>query len=117
MTALRQRQPRIQNEKHLRFIRQLPCCICGARDVHAAHLRMSSAKHGKFNPGVGAKPDDFWVTPLCAGHHVDFPDAQHAIGEPAFWEIHQIDPFKLALSLWEVSGDLEAAQSIISEVT
>lgn len=111
--VLRQRQPRIRDEKHLKFIRTLPCCICGANGVHAAHLRMGSVKHGKFNPGVGSKPDDRWATPLCPMHHTDSPAAQHIIGEPDFWSQHGIDPFDLCLSLYAVTGDYEAALQII----
>lgn len=111
---LRQRRPRIKDERHLRFIRTLPCCVCRSRyQVEAAHLRQSSSEHDKIEAGVGAKPDDRWTTPLCSGHHRTLPDAQHAIGEEAFWEKHGIDPFKLCIALHEISGDQEAAETIL----
>ena len=110
------KKPRQKVENHLRFIRSLPCCVCGTHArVEAAHLRMASAIHGKAEAGAGAKPDDCWTTPLCAGHHRELPDAQHVIGEPAFWAKHNIDPFLLALSLWRVSGREDEAESIIAE--
>lgn len=113
----RQKRPRREAGSHLAFIRKLPCCICGSyAKVQPAHLRMSSAVHGKFNSGVGAKPDDAWVTPLCEPHHLTLPDAQHVIGdEAAFWAKHRIDPFLLALSLWRVTGREDEAEQIISE--
>lgn len=111
---LRQRRPRVKDDKHLRFIRTLPCCVCGSRyQIEAAHLRQSSAAHGKLEPGIAAKPDDKWTTPLCNGHHQSHPDAQHRIGEEAFWEMHGIDPFALCLALYEASGDSERAEQII----
>lgn len=111
------RRPRQKDDKHLDFIRGLPCCVCGSRKgVEAAHLRMASRIHGKAETGAGVKPDDVWVTPLCAEHHRTGKDAQHNIGEEAFWAKHGIDPFALCLSLMIATGDQDRAEAIIQTV-
>jgi len=68
MSELRQRQPRIENPKYLKLIRQMPCVRCGCNPCgEAAHLRLNG--DGKENPGMGAKPDDAWTLPLCRSCH------------------------------------------------
>lgn len=105
---------RRQEQNHLAFIRQLPCCVCGKRTgVEAAHLRLASPVHGKGVTGMATKPSDCWVTPLCAEHHRTDVDSQHAGSEVEFWDRHGIDPFMLALSLHAASGDIEAGELII----
>jgi hypothetical protein len=98
MTELRQKEPRIKNERHLRYIRSLPCCICGGIDTEATHLRVGSINHDKRETGMAEKPSDKWTLPLCNWHHRE----QHACGdELKFWWSHGIDPFTLAISLKE----------------
>lgn len=105
---------RREERDHLGFIRKLPCCVCGKRmGVEAAHLRLASPIHGKGATGMGTKPNDCWVNPLCAEHHRTDPDSQHNTSEEAFWARHGIDPFGLATSLYASSGDEEAAELII----
>ena len=111
-----QRQPRVRDNGHLAFIRRLPCVATYARTgafiygCQAAHLRMSSAAHGKPNPGGQRKPDDRWVTPLSAEQHRIQGDV---MGEPRFWSDLGIDPFDLCTRLFAVSGDEAAAVAII----
>lgn len=100
------RRPRIKDEKHLQFIRQLPCLICGSTGVDAAHIRFACEAAGKRAVGVGEKPDDRWTVPLCRHHHTQ----QHSGNEREFWEKHGIDPVYKALILWSLSGDLETAE-------
>jgi len=95
MSELRQRQPRERDEKHLDFIRSLPCCICGGIDTEAAHIRAGSIENGKIYTGLQEKPSDKWSLPLCNSHHRE----QHSMNELAFWSSYQIDPFLLAISL------------------
>lgn len=110
------RRPRRLHQQHTKFIRSLPCCVCGSRkQVEAAHVRMASAVHGKRETGGAEKPDDSWTVPLCRRHHQDDPQAQHRIGEKAFWELHGIDPFLLALALWCATGDEDRAEAVIAE--
>jgi hypothetical protein len=116
LTRSKTRRPRIQERRHLDFIRSLSCCICGThKQVEAAHVRMKSLAHGKPETGMQAKPDDRWSVPLCRDHHQDLPDAQHKIGEAAFWKKHGVDPFLLSLSLWGATGNEEAAEEILRQ--
>jgi hypothetical protein len=105
---------RREERDHLGFIRKLPCCVCGSRrDVEAAHIRMPSIMHGKGKTGMGTKPDDAFVTPLCAACHRTAPDSQHNGSEEAFWERSGVDPFSVALALYASSGNEAAAELII----
>ena len=93
--TLRQKEPRVRDEKHLRYVASLPCCICGRTDVQASHIRTASLAHGKRGLGMQEKASDAWVTPLCVAHHAE----QHETAELRFWKKYQIDPFLLAISL------------------
>jgi hypothetical protein len=101
MSELRQRQPRIRDEAHLKFIRSLPCCIPGCGDntsTEAAHLRVGSINHDKRDTGGGERPSDRWTLPLCSRCHRD----QHAAGdELKFWAEHGINPFFLAMNYYD----------------
>ena len=104
---------RLEDPRHLAFIRRLPSVISGVYDCEACHIRAGSALHRKVWTGAGRKPDDCWVLPMTPAEH----RAQHAMGdELAFWRQHEIDPFELAVRLYEVSGDVNAAEQIIRKV-
>jgi hypothetical protein len=103
------KQPRQHCEKHLRFIRGLPCCVCHDNTTtEAAHVRYASPENGKRYVGKGEKPDDRWCVPLCGRHHRD----QHEIGEREFWLRVGIDPIQLAVDLWASRGDFAEAERI-----
>jgi hypothetical protein len=114
----KQRKPRERNEQHLKFIRSLRCCVCGAPNPHPAHIRAASPLHGKRETGGSEKASDKWTTPLCRTHH----DEQHAAAERSegagaeltWWARKGIDPFGLALALFDASGDDEIADGILS---
>lgn len=112
----RARQPRKKKQSHLAFIRELGCAVCAKKPVDAAHLRSGERLVDKPITGAGTKPDDRWVIPLCGGpegHHME----QHHFkwGELAWWHHRGIvDPFRLALALYSVSGDIEQAERILS---
>lgn len=107
---LRQRQPREENEPHRRFIAGLPCLICGAPDVQAAHVSYPDLTIDKPFTGWG-KADDCFVVPLCVGHHA----SQHSAGnEREWWELHEIDPIKVALRLFSVTGDHGRGEMIVN---
>ena len=92
---IRQREPRVRDEKHLNYIRSLSCCICGDNTTtEAAHIRTSNLEFGKDDFGWG-RPSDSWVLPLCGSHH----RLQHTMNEMEFWHLHGIDPFMLAMTL------------------
>lgn len=109
------KRPRERNNAHLDFIRGLPCLICLKHGCHAAHIRFGNLKYGKRETGAGEKPSDKWTVPLCPNHHTDGPEAQHSGGEEAFWQKHGIDPFVIAMALFQCSGDDEAGEIIIRE--
>lgn len=104
------RRPRVKNEKHLAFIRTLPCLVCGD-NIHteAAHIRMSAVDRGKRYTGKGEKPSDCWVVPLCSKHHRE----QHEGSEKKFWEERKIDAVSAAAFLYASSEDFEAGENII----
>jgi hypothetical protein len=103
------RRPRVTFPGHLAWIRTLPCVITGRRDVEAAHIRFGDTRCGKPAPGMGAKPDDIFVLPLCREKH----EEQHRGSEWAFWKEHGIDPHFVALALWAATGDDERAAVIL----
>lgn len=108
----RHKRPRQEMRDHLKFIRSLPCLICGTRrNVQAAHIRSASPAYGKRSTGAGEKPDDKFTLPLCAHHH----QSQHCLSEMYFWKSHHIDPFAVALALYGASGDDEAADLIVKQ--
>jgi len=109
--SYKRKRPRVENAGHLKFVRGLPCCCCGARPAEAAHIRMASVIHGKRDTGLGQKADDRWCTPLCRTHH----EEQHKGSEVEFWSRYRIDPFVLALTLWGCTDDDDAAEAAIAK--
>jgi len=107
---MRQRDPRKHDDRHLAFIRQLPCLVCmDNTSTEAAHIRFSDERAAKINPGVGQKPHDHWTVPLCGRHHRE----QHTMNEEKFWGTEGIDPLFVAMALYLNSGDAEAGETII----
>ena len=89
-------------EKHLKYVRQLPCCVCGMTGgVDPHHLRSFA-----FGRGMGMKSDDKWTVPLCRKCHNDV----HMVGtkeEPAWFFGLGIESSELADALWKASGCLQ----------
>ena len=103
------KQPRQHNEKHLAFIRQLPCVMCGDNtSTEAAHVRMGQPWLGKRHVGAAEKPDDKWSVPLCGRCH----RKSHEQSEHAFWA-NMRDPVVLALALWAATGNHELGEQIV----
>lgn len=119
---LRQKQPRQRDEKHLAFIRTLPCVICnGAHGPSVpAHVRFTDdyfeQVFGKRHSGKQEKPDDKWVTPLCEWCHTKGPDAQHKKNEQEWWHGKGIYPLRLAQRLFDASSDEMAALEVLRRV-
>ena len=79
----------MRSEKHLAFIRSLPCLVCGDdQTIDACHVRYSDSAYGKVNSGIGAKPGDEWTVPMCRHHHT----CQHSGSETGFWRGIGLDP-------------------------
>jgi hypothetical protein len=106
------RQPRQHSEKHLSYIRGLPCIICGdPTRTEAAHVRFADLTVGKRPVGKGEKPDDAWALPLCGEHH----RAQHMVNERSWWEAQRIDALRVALALFKFTGNHEIGEQIVRE--
>lgn len=86
-------------------LRRLPCLKCGLEPCgEAAHVRAQSGAHGKRS-GMGKTPQDRWALPLCGGCHREDKDAQHKIGELAFWHGLGINPHLVCTQLYAAKGD------------
>lgn len=107
-----QRTPRQHNEKHLAFIRTLPCICCGNNiETQAAHIRMADRTVAKSMTGIATKCDDRFTLPLCNREH----DEQHRHGDEKDWWMQRgIDPIKAALALYSVSGDYERGLAVVA---
>ena len=104
------KRPRAQNPQHLKWLRTLPCIITGLREgTEAAHIRMADARYGKRETGKGEKADDRWTVPLNYQLH----RAQHSTNERLWWEQMKVDPCRVALALYNISGDDIAAETIL----
>ncbi len=99
-----QREPRRLDPGFLKYTRGLPCLSCGYRVSEAAHIRMASPKHNKRSTGMGEKPDDRWVVPLCGLCHRNGDGAQHKVGEEVFWADLGLDPCEIAISNYRDYG-------------
>ena len=92
-------EPRIRCPAHLAWVRGHECAVHDERvcfgKIEAAHVRMNT------DGGMGVKPSDCYVVPLCARHHRE----QHQVGEHNFWTYFRgyVDPHKLAAQLWQRS--------------
>jgi hypothetical protein len=105
-------QPRERDNRHLAFIRRLPCAACLTTHASdAAHLRAGDIAAGKRPTGKAEKPSDRWTMPLCRDCHT----RQHSGAELAFWSALDIDPFDLCQALYAVSGDTTAGKQIIRQ--
>ena len=92
---------------HLRFVRQLPCCVCGrGGGVDPHHLRGY-----QLGRGMGKKSDDKWVVPLCRNHHNEV----HTVGtkKELEWFEEYGCPYSLATQLWDNTGDISAMKRVV----
>ena len=85
---------RIRCKEHLRFVASQPCLICGRSPSHAHHVRYAQSR------GLSLKVSDEFTVPLCAIHHHNI----HTTGEErGWWQERNIDPLKVAATLWQQS--------------
>jgi DNA recombination protein Rad52 len=90
---------RIRCKEHLRFVAGQPCLICGRSPSHAHHVRYAQSR------GLSLKVSDEFTVPLCAIHHHHI----HTTGkEREWWQERNIDPLKIASSLWQQSRERHA---------
>jgi hypothetical protein len=104
----RRQVPREHDGRHLALIRSCPCLGCDDDPSgEAAHVRMTRA--GKPITGIGIKPDDRFVVPLCHACHM----RQHRIGELRFWMALGLEPLDICARLYAVTGDIGAMRAIV----
>lgn len=104
-------QKRIKDDRHLAFIRTLPSVLSGVYGCEACHIRYGDPMYRKKATGMGQKPDDAWTIPLSPAEHRE----QHSTNEREWWFSKGIDPLKIALLLYSVTGNQDAAIKIIME--
>lgn len=99
MTALQQKEPRVEYPAYLAWVRKQPCTVSRRPPPSdAAHLRAASLAYSKPLTGMQQKPHDWWVLPLNHEIHM----AQHERGDELAWWAEQgiPDPFALAVELY-----------------
>ena len=93
-------EPQIRCDGHLKWVRGFQCAVIDKRSAHecfgkieAAHVRTGT------DGGMGVKPSDCFVIPLCSAAHRE----QHNVGEAEFERIYGISMRKIADQLWRKS--------------
>jgi hypothetical protein len=85
---------RLRDKKHLKFVTRQPCLVCGRVPSDPHHLTFTQPR------ALGRRVSDEFTVPVCRIHHRDL----HRSGdEAAWWQKFNIDPFPVALRLWQNS--------------
>lgn len=88
---------RWESSRYLAFVRQHPCCVCGATESIEAH------HYDPGGSGMGRKADDTATAPLCTWHHREWHDtgrfASHGHTR-AYSEWLQRDAQRRLLAAW-----------------
>ncbi len=93
----------LRDKKWLSIVRRkLPCVVCLKSPCDAAHIRIGFS-------GIGIKPGDDRVLPLCREHHSE----QHSTGEKTFWKKVGINPIALSEKIYNQPAS--KAQLIIKQ--
>jgi hypothetical protein len=96
---------RLRDKDHLKFVSKQACVVCGREPSDPHHLRFAQPR------ALGRKVSDEFTVPVCRLHHREL----HRHGdEAAWWGGVKIDPFAIALTLWQ-STHREGAFSPIRE--
>ena len=86
-----QKDIRLRDKEHRRFVARQPCLVCGRSPSDPHHLRFAQPR------ALGRRVSDEFTVPLCRVHHRDL----HRKGdEGAWWQAVKIDPLPLAAKLW-----------------
>lgn len=88
---------RIRCERHLQWIRTLPCCVCGRVGwTISHHLTIAEPK------ARGLRAGDDKAVPVCVPQHdAQYRDSIHNMGdERAWWLVRGLDPLEIAAALW-----------------
>lgn len=77
------------DDRHLSFVRTLPCCVCSKKGVQAHHV---------IARGMGgARRDDRLAVPLCVECHT----AVHTFGQKTFALRFAVDLPAIAEQIWD----------------
>lgn len=115
MNAVPKMATRIASPKHLGFLHQLCCAICGALEVHVHHLRRGLTRRGQY------RASDSEGLPLCPCHHNMGDQSLHGqerfgVDELAYLRTNGIpDPVGLVAALFRHTGDYVTCMSLIEE--
>jgi hypothetical protein len=84
--------------RHIAIIRSLPCCIPGCRHtrIELHHIRTAA------NSGIGMKPSDDWLVPLCFEHHQE----GHRRGWRTFERTYDISLSAIARELAQIDTEM-----------
>lgn len=110
MTMLKEpKQTKAKLKRHSKFVASLD--ICAAEHLHEVQcdsaIQSCHVRHGFYC--MGKKPTKREV-PMCSNHHT----RQHSIGEEKFWGEFLEDAILLGEELWEISGDYEGGQWLVT---
>jgi hypothetical protein len=91
-------EAQIRCPQHLAWVRQcFRCAVTEGRAVHECFGKIEAAHvRGGTDGGMGVKPSDCFVIPLCSAAHRE----QHNVGEAEFQRIYGINMRRIADSLW-----------------
>lgn len=88
------RSSRWRNRAHENHVKSHECVSCTSQaDIEGAHVRLGS------HTGMGQKPHDWLMVPLCHPCHVH----QHYVGEASFWVEVGKDPYAVIEALIRTS--------------
>ena len=83
---------RLRDLDHLKFVRAQPCLACGRSPSDAHHLKFAQQR------ALSRKVSDEFTVPLCRTHHREI----HQRGDERIWWQHRnVDPLKTAHRLWQ----------------
>lgn len=94
------KKKKVRSRAHRMFIASLPCLTCGIEGMtQAAHIRTGN------DAGMGLKSADDCVLPLCVTCHQE----QHLTSEKLFYGQKLPEAQRLAKTLYQISGNKDAA--------
>lgn len=92
------RSSRWRSKAHENHVKSHECVACTSEaDIEGAHVRIGS------HTGLGQKPHDWLMVPLCARCHRTAGLSQHNDGELSFWRKLGKDPFAIIEALIKTS--------------
>lgn len=88
---------RLRDKRHIKFVCQRPCLICGRQPSDPHHLRFAQRR------ALGRKVSDEFIVPLCRTHH---REVHRSADEHGWWRQAGIDALASAEKLWRETHPL-----------